>query len=114
MAARRRMTIWDVARAVCVAVLLVVLAAHVAVGGATSDRIFDERDVPRMQTALVFGAGVEPDGSPSAMLGDRLDVAVRLYRAGKVRRILLSADDLAGDREISAMRSRLRSAGIPD
>jgi vancomycin permeability regulator SanA len=38
---------------------------------------------------------------------------VRLYRAGKVRRILLSADDLAGDREISAMRARLRAARIP-
>lgn len=66
-----------------------------------------------MQTALVFGAGVEPDGSPSAMLSDRLDIAVRLYRAGKVRRILLSGADQADDREIPAMRARMRAAGIP-
>ena len=107
------MTIGDVARAVCVAVLLVVLGAHVAVGASTRDRIFDEHDVPRMQTALVFGAGVEPDGSPSAMLGDRLDVAVRLYRAGKVQRLLLTADDLPDDRETPAMLARVLAAGVP-
>ncbi|MDP9106264.1 MAG: YdcF family protein [Candidatus Eremiobacteraeota bacterium] len=95
------------------AALLVVLGANVAVGEMSRRAIFAERDVPATQTALVFGAGVEPDGSPSAMLSDRLDIAVRLYRAGKVRRILLSADDLAGDREIPAMRARLRGAGIP-
>lgn len=97
----------------CVAGLLVVLAANVAVGEATRRAIFAEQDVPRTQTALVFGAGVEPDGSPSAMLGDRLDIAARLYRAGKVRRILLSAADQADDREIPAMRSRISAAGIP-
>ncbi|HEY6235711.1 MAG TPA: ElyC/SanA/YdcF family protein, partial [Candidatus Elarobacter sp.] len=90
-----------------------VLGANVAVGEASRRAIFAEKDVPSMQTALVFGAGVEADGSPSAMLGDRLDIAARLYRAGKVRRILLSADDQAGDREISAMRARMRGAGIP-
>ena len=99
--------------AACGAVLLVVLGANVAVGEATRRAIFAENDVPFRQTALVFGAGVEPDGSPSAMLGDRLDISVRLYRAGKVRRILLSADDRAGDREIPAMRSRMLAAGIP-
>ena len=110
----RREAVRRLVTAVCVAALLGVLVANAVVGEATRRAIFTEKDVPAMQTALVFGAGVEPDGSPSAMLSDRLDIAVRLYRAGKVRRILLSADDLAGDREISAMRSRLRSAGIPD
>lgn len=94
-------------------VLALVLVAMATVGEATRRAIFAEADVPRMQTALVFGAGVEEDGSPSPMLSDRLDIAVRLYRAGKVRRILLSADDLAGDREITAMRKRMDAAGIP-
>ena len=47
------------------------------------------------------------------MLSDRLDIAARLYRAHKARRILLSAVDQADDREIPAMRARLRGAGIP-
>jgi vancomycin permeability regulator SanA len=97
----------------CVAALLVGLVALATVGETTRRAIFTESDVPRTQTALVFGAGVEDDGSPSAMLSERLDIAARLYRAGKVRRILLSADDLAGDREISAMRKRMDAAGIP-
>jgi vancomycin permeability regulator SanA len=46
------------------------------------------------------------------MLGDRLDVAVQLYRDRKVDRILLSADDRAGDREIPAMLARMLAAGI--
>jgi vancomycin permeability regulator SanA len=113
MAAMRRVTFLDVVRVACAAVLIVVLGANVAVGEATRRQIFDERDLPRMQTALVFGAGVEPDGSPSVMLGDRLDIAVRLYRTGKVQRLLLTADDLPGDRETPAMLARVLGAGVP-
>jgi vancomycin permeability regulator SanA len=100
-------------RVACVAALLVVLVPAIVAGEASRHRIFDERDVPPMQTALVFGAGVEPDGSPSAMLGERLDIAVRLFRDRKVQRILLSADDRAGDRETPAMLARMLAAGIP-
>jgi vancomycin permeability regulator SanA len=113
MAGRRRVTVLDVARIACAAVLVVVLGANVAVGQSTRGAVFLEQDVPPMETALVFGAGVEPDGSPSAMLGDRLDIAVRLYRAGKVQRLLLSADDLPDDRETPAMLARVLAAGVP-
>jgi vancomycin permeability regulator SanA len=47
------------------------------------------------------------------MLADRLDIAVRLYRTGKVRRLLLTADDLPGDRETPAMLARILAAGVP-
>jgi vancomycin permeability regulator SanA len=97
----------------CASRLLAVLAADVVVGEASRPRIFDPSTVPATDTALVFGAGVEPDGSPSAMLGDRLDLAVQLYRARKVRRLLLSADDRAGDRETPAMLARVLAAGDP-
>ena len=107
------MTVRDVVRVACAAVLIVVLGANAAVGEATRRAVFTERDVPPMQTALVFGAGVEPDGSPSAMLSDRLDVAVRLYRTGKVQRVLLTADDLPDDRETPAMLARILAAGVP-
>ena len=107
------MTAGDFVRAACASALLVVLGANVAVAEATNRAVFAENDVPPKQTALVFGAGVEPDGSPSAMLGDRLDLAVRLYRARKVQRVLLSADDRAGDRETPAMLARMLAAGIP-
>ena len=109
----RRAAVGRLAVLSSVAALLVVLGANVVVAETTRRAIFAEHDVPVTQTALVFGAGVEPDGSPSAMLSDRLDIAARLYRAGKVRRILLSADDRVDDREIPAMRARMRAAKIP-
>jgi vancomycin permeability regulator SanA len=113
MAARLRVTARDAVLVVCAGALVVVLGANAAVAEATQRAVFVEKDVPPTQTALVFGAGVEPDGSPSAMLGDRLDLAVRLYRDGKVQRILLSGDDRAGDRETPAMRARILTAGVP-
>jgi vancomycin permeability regulator SanA len=111
--AARRGAVGDVARAACAVALVAVLVPLIVVGEASRQRIFDERHVPPMQTALVFGAGVEPDGSPSAMLGERLDIAVRLFRDRKIQRILLSADDRAGDRETPAMLARILAAGIP-
>jgi SanA protein len=48
--------------------------------------------VPHAQTALMLGALVEPDGRMSSMLADRVDGAVRLWRAGRVQRILVSGD----------------------
>ncbi|MBI3158576.1 MAG: YdcF family protein [Chloroflexi bacterium] len=40
--------------------------------------------------ALVFGAALRRDGGPSAVLRDRLDAAIELYRAGKVKILLMS------------------------
>ncbi len=43
--------------------------------------------------AIVFGAGLKADGTPSDILKDRLIVAAELYRAEKVQRILVSGDN---------------------
>jgi SanA protein len=48
--------------------------------------------VPRAQAAIVLGAGLNRNGSMSGMLYDRVQQAIRLYRAGKVDRILVSGD----------------------
>jgi SanA protein len=49
-------------------------------------------EVPSAQVAIVPGALVEPDGDMSAMLADRVRQAARLWRAGKVEKILVSGD----------------------
>lgn len=65
--------------------------------------------------ALVLGAYVYPDGTPSAMLADRLDTALDLYRAGKVRKLLLSGDHGRTDYdEVNAMRRYLEQRGVPE
>jgi vancomycin permeability regulator SanA len=87
----------------------VLFVRHTAVG-----RIFSVETVPPAPAALVLGAQVYPDGTPSAFLAARLDLARQLYRAGKVRMILVSGDSTAPEYdEPGAMRSYLIAAGIP-
>jgi len=48
--------------------------------------------VSKLQTALVLGAGIFPNGQISDMFRDRLDTAVDLYNKNKVKKILVSGD----------------------
>ncbi|GAA2862751.1 ElyC/SanA/YdcF family protein [Streptosporangium fragile] len=70
-------------------------------------------EVPEAPVALVLGAGA-PGGTPSPMLASRLDLSAQLYRAGKVRAILLSGDNSRKDYdEPTVMRDYLVARGIP-
>ena len=74
----------------------------------------DASQVPSMPVAVVFGAGLQPDGSPSPMLADRVDAAVELYKAGKVQRILMTGDNSSvGYNEVAAMKQRAVGQGVP-
>ncbi|MFI6503427.1 vancomycin high temperature exclusion protein [Nonomuraea typhae] len=69
--------------------------------------------VPDSQTALVLGAGLY-GGRPSPMLARRLDIAAELYRAGKVKALLLSGDNSRKDYdEPTAMHDYLAARGVP-
>lgn len=75
---------------------------------------FTVQSVPRAPVALVLGAQIYPDGTPSPYLKGRLDTAKRLYDAGKVRAILVSGDN--GDdhyNEPDGMRNYLIRKGVP-
>jgi SanA protein len=50
-------------------------------------------DAPRKRVAIVFGAGLRWDGTPSPVLEDRVATAAELYFAGKVEKILMSGDN---------------------
>jgi SanA protein len=57
-------------------------------------RVYERvEDVPQRPVALVLGAAVHPDGRLSAVLQDRVDAGIALYRAGKVERLLFSGDN---------------------
>ena len=76
--------------------------------------LFSETEVPAAPVALVLGAMVYPDGTPSPFLAGRLDVAHRLYQAGKVQVIVVSGDNMAKEyNEPEAMRTYLINAGMP-
>ena len=53
----------------------------------------DVASAPVRPVAIVFGAGIRPDGRLSPMLQDRMDTAIALYRAGTVRKLLVSGDN---------------------
>lgn len=53
----------------------------------------DISDIKGYEIAIVFGAGLKPDGTPNDMLKDRLDTATELYNEGKIEKILLSGDN---------------------
>ena len=57
------------------------------------DRLFTVDTVPPQRVAIVFGARVYGDQQLSAMLRDRVDTAVDLYKAGKVQKLLLTGDN---------------------
>ncbi len=65
--------------------------------------------------AVVFGAKVSPDGSPSGVLYDRTRTACRLYHEGLVNRIVLSGGqgDDAPISEPVCMARVAREAGVP-
>ncbi|ROS31814.1 vancomycin high temperature exclusion protein [Cellulomonas sp. PhB150] len=71
-------------------------------------------DVPDTPVALVLGAGLHPDGTPSTYLARRLDAARSLYERGAVQVILVSGDNgTAQHDEPTAMRDYLVDHGIP-
>lgn len=80
-----------------------------------ADHIYAESDVPAAPVALVLGAKVFPDGTPSPFLTARLDLAKRLYDAGRVEVIIVSGDNNAPEYdEPAAMRDYLINTGVPE
>jgi vancomycin permeability regulator SanA len=70
--------------------------------------------VPDAPVALVLGAGLRGDGSPTPFLAGRLDVAADLYRRGKVKVLLVSGDNSRTSYdEPGAMRAYLVAKGVP-
>jgi SanA protein len=59
--------------------------------------VTDFAAAPEMPVAIVFGAGIRADGRLSPMLADRMDTAIALYDAGKVRKLLVSGDNRFAD-----------------
>jgi vancomycin permeability regulator SanA len=77
-------------------------------------RYDDPTSVPPQQTAIVFGAGLKTDGTPSPLLSDRVHAAVLLYLHGKVKRLLMSGDGgTPGHNEPAAMAHQAEAEGVP-
>ncbi|MBM3643479.1 MAG: hypothetical protein FJX02_03915 [Alphaproteobacteria bacterium] len=79
---------------------------------------FITRDLGRVTevevTLLLGAAPIGPEGGPNVYLQHRLDAVAELWRAGRLRHVLVSGDgrDVAQD-EPTAMRAGLEARGIP-
>ncbi len=74
---------------------------------------FDE--VTPAEVALVFGGGMKKDGiTMSEMQTDRVTQSVNLYKAGKVKKIIMTGDDGANNsNEVAAMSASAIANGVP-
>jgi SanA protein len=95
--------------------LLLLTISRLITGLYASSHTYSVEDVPPRRVAIVFGAGLWRDGSPTPILQDRVATAAELYFAGKVEKLLLSGDNRFVDyNEPEAMRQYARSLGVPD
>jgi vancomycin permeability regulator SanA len=70
--------------------------------------------VPYHEVAIVFGAGVQKNGEPTPYLRHRIETAVKLYKAKRVSKLLMSADNSSKKyNEPSAMKRYAEKLGVP-
>src|SRR5450432_1304972 len=69
--------------------------------------------VPSRSIAIVPGSRVF-EGQPLHIVRSRLQAALDLYRAGRVKAILVSGDDSAASPEVTVMGAWLRAHGVPE
>lgn len=98
----------------CVLVDLVLLPVAWVLGVGQAHLASSPAAVPHKDVAVVLGAGLRPDGTPSTYLRRRLDAAFELWQAGTVEVVLVSGDNRTTDYdEPTAMREWLVGRGMP-
>ncbi len=101
---------------VIVALAVVVLGLPVLIAEIyASTRTHSVESAPTAPAAIVFGAGLMRDGSPTPILRDRVATAADLYFAGKVKKLLMSGDNRFIDyNEPGAMKEYALELGVPE
>lgn len=78
-------------------------------------RIVNPSTISEQPVAIVFGAGLHRDGTPTDVLRDRVATATDLYFSGKVKKLLMSGDNRYENyNEPAAMRAYALELGVPD
>ena len=94
---------------------LLLLVARLVIGGEGRARAYPAPQVPPQRVAIVFGAGLWPDGTATPVLQDRVTMAAQLYFSGKVEKLLLSGDNrFIYHDEPGAMRQVALGLGVPE
>lgn len=110
---RRRILFWSLISAGIIVILLVVviLVPNLIVMRSAAPFISkNAQQATHAEAAIILGAGLQPDFSPSPMLADRLKIGVELYKLGKVSKVLLSG----APKQVAVMLQRTLESGVPD
>jgi len=100
-------SLWAGISALLILVLLAISPFFYSVIKYSKD-IYSVEDTPYADAALVLGAGVWFDGTPSTPLIDRVEAAIGLYRMGRIGYIVLSGSQ----QETNIMRQLALDSGI--
>ncbi len=96
--------------------ILVIFIINIVIYLETKSYIYNNIiDVPKAEVALIPGAAIFPNGALSPIFIDRVDMAIKLYEAKIVSKILVSGDNSTeSHNEVNPVRLYLISQGIPD
>ena len=97
--------------------LFAIFLINLQVASYSKDKIYKTvADVPNdNRIAIVLGAKVWDGGVPSFVLEDRIITAVELYKAGKIKKIVMSGDNPSKDYdEPTAMKNYAIKLGVPE
>ncbi len=97
--------------------LFAVYLINLQIASYSTDKIYKNvAEVPNDNSvAIVLGAKVWDDGSLSHALIDRVTTGVELYKAGKVKKLLMSGDNPSADYdEPTAMKGEAIKQGVPE
>jgi SanA protein len=110
----RKIGLWIIISFLCGVVGI--FACHRLVESRSQVFIYDHPDqLPPNDIGLVLGTGPELiNGRPNPYFESRMDAAVELYRAGKVKHLLVSGDNGTKEyNEPAAMQDALIERGVP-
>ena len=109
----KRLVVYSV---VCFGLLILcVFAINMGIRLETKTYIYNNAEqVPEVVAALVPGAALSVDGTLAPIFSARVDVAVELYKEGKVSKILVSGDNSTlTHNEVNPARLYLIEKGVP-
>lgn len=108
-------------RTMLVRLLLLILLGCFGLGGVSlyvhqstaSYRYSQAQAVPAQRVAIIFGAGIRPNGQPSRILAERIQAAVELYQLGIVEKLLMTGDNSTVNYdEVTVMRDYAIARGV--
>lgn len=93
-----------------------IAASNRWIASSADGRLYDSTaEIPFNDVGLVLGANKNARGGPNLYFENRIDAAAALFKAGKIRHLLVSGDNHISEYdEATDMKNALVARGVPD